>query len=89
MAGHADNSSFESSGSLAAFILAIRTSLRITLWASHDRTDFVAEVALMVRVDYVPKVSVDFHVRIVEGIVERRVVILIIIIIIVASNRSF
>lgn len=81
--------SFESPSSLAVSILAVRTSLRITLWASHDRTDSVAEAALMPKIEYVPEFSVDFHVRVVEVVAERRVVVLVIIIMIVADNRRF
>ena len=87
LAMHLNTSSFGSLNCLTELILAIATSLYITLWASHDRTDSMAEVALMPRVDDVPEFSVYFHVRTVEVVAERRVIILVIIITIVASNR--
>ena len=43
----------------------------------------------MPRIDDVPEFSVNFHVRLVEVVTERRVVILVIIVIIIASNRRF
>ena len=39
------------------FVLAVRTSLYITPWASHNRTDSVAEVALVPIVDDIPEFS--------------------------------
>lgn len=68
-------------------VLAGSTSLYITLWALHDRTVFVTEIALMPRVDDVPEFSVHFHVHIVEVVAEWWVVILVIVIIVVVSNR--
>lgn len=51
------NLSFVPPNSLNVFVLAVRTCLYITPWASHDRTDSVAEMALMPIVDYVPELS--------------------------------
>lgn len=81
--------SFKSPNDLAVLILTVRTSLYITIWASHNRAELVAEVALMARIDDFPKLFVDVHVRIMEVVAIRRVVILVNVINVVPSNRRF
>lgn len=46
---------------LTLFVFAVRTSLYITSWASHNRTDSVAKIALMPVVDDVPEFSDTFQ----------------------------